>query len=133
MVGDQTSVERRYFISSLTGGDAKQMAEAIRGHWGIENELHWTLDVAFREDDCRVRVGYAAQNFSLLRQLALSLLKRESSAKVGVKNKRLNPTLDGRRRPRRRHRSASARRSAHGPHDPDHSDDARHHELQCLY
>lgn len=94
VVGEQTSVERRYFISSLSGGDAKQMAEAIRGHWGIENELHWVLDVAFREDDCRVRVGYAAQNFSLLRQLALSLLKRETSAKVGVKNKRLKAGWD---------------------------------------
>ena len=88
-VGEETTVERRYFISSLPGTDARQMGRAIRAHWGIETRLHWVLDVAFREDDCRVRQGYAAQNFATIRHIALNLLKREASAKVGVKNKRL--------------------------------------------
>ncbi len=93
-VGDETSIERRYFVSSLDGGNAKRLAEAVRGHWGIENELHWVLDVAFREDDCRVRVGFAAQNLSLVRQLALCLLKREATSKVGVKTKRMKAGWD---------------------------------------
>ena len=64
------------------------MLSAVRGHWAIENSLHWMLDVAFNEDDCRVRVGNAAENFSILRRMALNMLKRESSSKVGVRAKR---------------------------------------------
>jgi len=60
----------------------------IRSHWGIENELHWCLDVAFHEDDSRLRKGDGAQNFSFLRRLALTLLKREPTAKMGLKAKR---------------------------------------------
>lgn len=59
------------------------------GHWGIENRLHWVLDVAFREDECRVRTGHAAANFAVLRHLALSLLRQEPSLKVGIKAKLL--------------------------------------------
>ncbi len=64
------------------------MLSAVREHWAIENSLHWTLDVAFNEDDSRVRVGNAAENFSILRRMALNMLKAESTLKVGVKAKR---------------------------------------------
>ena len=84
----EISVEKRFFISSLTA-DAKKFANAIRMHWGIENGLHWCLDVGFREDDSRVRKDNAPENLSVLRQIALNLLKAEKTAKVGIKNKRL--------------------------------------------
>lgn len=84
----QVSQETRYFISSLAN-DAQQILAAKRSHWGIENKLHWVLDVAFREDDCRVRQEHAAQNLAVLRHMALNLLKREKSFKGGVKAKRL--------------------------------------------
>lgn len=86
-VGQAVSVERRYYISSLAES-AQRLLPIIRGHWGIENELHWCLDVAFREDDSRIRKGDGAQNFSFLRRLALTLLKRETTAKIGLKAKR---------------------------------------------
>ena len=85
--GQTTTTEIRYYISSLMP-TAQQALSIIRSHWSIENELHWVLDVAFREDDSRVRVGFGAQNFAVLRHLALNLLKRETSVKVGIKVKR---------------------------------------------
>jgi predicted transposase YbfD/YdcC len=72
----QASVERRYYLSSLPL-NAREFARAVRGHWGIENKLHWVMDVVFGEDQSRARAGYAAQNLALLRRLALNLLKRE--------------------------------------------------------
>ncbi len=92
-VGDQLSVERRYFIGSRPDPAQRQLA-VIRSHWGIENELHWCLDVAFGEDDSRIRKGDGAQNFSFLRRLALILLKREATAKMGLKAKRLKAGWD---------------------------------------
>ena len=95
--GTPVSVERRYYLSSRAGdeaGSAQRFAEAVRGHWGIENSLHWVLDVAFREDDCRVRRGHAPQNLATLRQLAVNLLRREPTAKVGVKTRRLKAAWD---------------------------------------
>ena len=85
--------EVRYYISSLAP-DAQRTAVAIRNHWSIENPLHWVLDVAFREDECRIRSGYAPENFALLRHLALSALNQETTASVGVKNKRLRAGWD---------------------------------------
>ena len=73
---------------------AKRFAEAVRGHWGIENSLHWQLDVSFQEDQSRIRKGHADANFSILRRTALSLLKNETTAKVGIKNKRLTAAWD---------------------------------------
>jgi predicted transposase YbfD/YdcC len=85
---DRTTLETHYYISSLSGS-ALVLLNTIRAHWGIENGLHWVLDVAFREDDQRTRVGASPQNFAVLRHIALNLLKHESSLKVGVKAKRL--------------------------------------------
>lgn len=90
----RTTVERRYFISSHEGLDAAFMANAIRGHWGIENSLHWSLDVSFREDDSRVRKGHGAENLSRLRRITLNLLKEEKTVKVGIKGKRLKAGWD---------------------------------------
>jgi predicted transposase YbfD/YdcC len=83
-----TSTETRYYISSRQDLSAKQALAAIRSHWSIENGLHWVLDMAFREDDCRVRAGNAAANFSAVRQLALGLLKQRTETKVGIKIRR---------------------------------------------
>jgi len=69
-------------------------SQAIRHHWHIENKLHWSLDMSFNEDACRVRKGYAAENFSRLRRLALNLLKRETTEQVGIKAKRLRAGWD---------------------------------------
>ena len=92
-LGDQTTVSRRYFISSLSG-DAEQLLKAVREHWGIENKVHWVLDIAFREDDCRIRKGHGAENFAVLRHIALNLLRRETSAKRSIKGKRMKAALD---------------------------------------
>ncbi len=85
--GKQHTEMRYYILTSYLS--ASRFAAAVRGHWGIENSLHWQLDVTFREDECRIRKGHADANFSIIRRFALSLLKNEKTAKVGVKNKRL--------------------------------------------
>jgi len=73
--GDKKSAETRYYISSLDS-DARQALRAVRGHWEIENKVHWVLDIAFREDESRIRKGNGAQNFAVLRHIALNLLKQ---------------------------------------------------------
>lgn len=88
-VQGQRTVERRYYLTSLPL-DVATMARAVRGHWGIENKLHWALDVCFREDQSRARVGHAAENLATLRRLALNLLKRDRTKKRGLKGKQLN-------------------------------------------
>jgi predicted transposase YbfD/YdcC len=90
---DQHTYQVRHYLSSLPA-DPQHLNQVIRTHWTIENQLHWTLDVAFREDDCRLRRGYAAENMALLRHIALNLLKQEQSAKIGIQNKRLRAGWD---------------------------------------
>lgn len=96
--GTNTQRETHYFISSLTG-NARLVAKAVRNHWSIENGLHWVLDVAFREDDSRVREGQAAENLGVLRHIALNLLKQDKEAKLGIKTRRKRAGCD-RYRPR---------------------------------
>jgi predicted transposase YbfD/YdcC len=89
----QISRKTRYFISSLPA-DAQRLLHAVRAHWQIENGLHWVLDMAFREDESRVRKDHAPQNLAILRHIALNLLKQETTLKVGVKAKRLRAGWD---------------------------------------
>ncbi len=83
-----TTEQPRYYISSLDG-PAQRLLETVRRHWGIENGLHWTLDVTFGEDQCRIRKDHAPQNMATLRQVSHNLLKRENTLKVGIQGKRL--------------------------------------------
>lgn len=87
-VANSWSEETRYFISSIKHNDAEKYAHYVRAHWGIENSLHWTLDMAFDEDSCRIRTGHADQNMAILRHISLNLLKAETEQKVGIKIKR---------------------------------------------
>ncbi|MGA3131490.1 MAG: ISAs1 family transposase [Terracidiphilus sp.] len=89
----KTENETRYYITSLKP-DAGQLNRAIRQHWGIENKLHWTLDVSFGEDLDRKRTGNAAQNFSILNRIALNLLRQDKSTQLGIKGKRLKAGWD---------------------------------------
>lgn len=89
-VGGATSKECRYFISSRKNLSAKTALHSARKHWGIENELHWVLDVVFREDDCRVRAGNAAENFAVMRHLSLNLLKSLKDTKLSVRLRRMS-------------------------------------------
>jgi len=92
-VDGKTSIEYHYYIGSIKNS-ATEFARGARGHWGVENGLHWVLDVALREDDCRVRKGNAPENFALLRHIAVNAVKRERTKKLGVKNKRLKAGWD---------------------------------------
>ena len=89
----EASTEARYYLSSLPP-DAPTLARTIRSHWRIENSLHWVLDVAFREDDSRVRTGHAPENLAIIRHLALNLLRQDTSRRVGLANKRFRAALD---------------------------------------
>jgi predicted transposase YbfD/YdcC len=93
VVDGKTSVETRYFISSLYN-DAQKLAEAIRGHWSIENSLHWILDVAFKEDNSRIRKDNAPANFAVLRHIAINIIGENKSRKLSVRSKRFLATLD---------------------------------------
>lgn len=88
-MGEERSTQTRYFISTLPG-DAQRLARAVRVHWGIENSLHWVLDIAFREDESRVRKDHGPQNLAILRQMALNLLKQETTLRASIRSKRLN-------------------------------------------
>ena len=86
-VAGKVSIETRYYIGSI-GTSAARFARAARGHWGVENDLHWNLDISFREDECRVRDPVARENLAVLRHIALSRLKNDDT-KLGIQNKRL--------------------------------------------
>ena len=92
-IGSERTVERRYYLSSLPL-DVATLARAVRGHWGVENKLHWVLDVQMREDQSRARAGYAAENLATLRRLAVNLLKREKTKRRGIHGKQLNASWD---------------------------------------
>lgn len=92
-VDGKTTIETRYYISSLEN-NAEVFGQSVRGHWGIENSLHWVLDVALNEDDCRIRKDNAPENFAVMRRLAVNLLGREKSHKRGVKNKQFLAAMD---------------------------------------
>ncbi len=92
-VNGETTVERRYYLSSLPLG-VETFARAVRSHWGVENKVHWIMDVCFGEDQSRARAGYAAENLATLRRLALNLLKRDKTKKRGIKGKQLNASWD---------------------------------------
>jgi len=92
-VDGKMSIEYRFYIGSI-GTDATRFARAVRSHWGIENDLHWSLDVAFREDESRLRDPRARENFAVLRHIALSRLKNDKREKMGIKNKRLKAGWD---------------------------------------
>ena len=87
VIGHQTTTERRYFISGLAA-NAEEALRCVRGHWSIENSLHWCLDIGFREDGCRTRTGHGPENLAIVRHIALNLLKQEKSSKLGIKGKR---------------------------------------------
>jgi predicted transposase YbfD/YdcC len=92
-IGGRVSLERRYYLSSLKL-DVQTFARAVRGHWGVENKVHWVMDVCFGEDQSRARTGHAAANLATLRRLSLNLLKKEKTKKRGIRGKQLNASWD---------------------------------------
>ncbi len=90
---DKISKETGCYISSLDE-NAKRLAGAIRGHWGIENKLHRVLDIAFREDGSRIRKDNGPENMAVLHHISLNLIEQEKTCKVGVKNRRLKAGWD---------------------------------------
>ena len=92
-VQGKESVERRYYLSSLKA-DAATFARAVRGHWGVENSLHWVLDVVFGEDQSRARSGHAAENLAATRRLAVNLLRRDKTCKRSIKGKLMRAAID---------------------------------------
>lgn len=94
-IGEKVTTERRYYINSIPM-NAVRFSEAVRTHWSIENQLHWSLDVSFNEDQCRVRKDHAPENFSIIRHIALNMLKKEKTSKVGINIKRNKAGWDNR-------------------------------------
>jgi len=92
-INGQVTTERRYYLSSLPL-DVGCFANAVRSHWGVENSVHWHMDVSFGEDQSRARTGFAAENLATLRRLALNMLKREKTKKRGIRGKQKNAGWD---------------------------------------
>jgi len=94
IAGEPPSLERRYYLLSSAGG-VEQFAQAVRSHWGIENQVHWVLDLTFREDDCRIRKDHAPENLALIRHLALNCLYRARTRYKGsIRSHRLKAGWD---------------------------------------
>jgi predicted transposase YbfD/YdcC len=91
-IGDAVSTEARHSLSSLPP-DAARLAHAVRSHWGVENRLHWALDLAFHEDSSRVRADHAPENLAIIRHIALNLLRGDPSRRIGLKNSRFKAAL----------------------------------------
>lgn len=92
-IGENTTQEDRYFLSSLKQ-DAEVFSKAVRGHWGIENTLHWCLDVTMNEDQSRIRIENCAENFALLRKIALNLLRKDNNKKLSLPRKQMLASMD---------------------------------------
>ena len=92
-IGENTTQEDRYFLSSLKQ-DAEVFSKAVRGHWGIENTLHWCLDVTMNEDQSRIRIENCAENFALLRKIALNLLRKDDNKKLSLPRKQMLASMD---------------------------------------
>ena len=90
---NKTTNQVKFYRSSLIS-NAKLFSQVIRGHWGIENTLHWSLDVTFSEDKSRIRKDNGPENFALLRKLALNLLNQEKTTKASNKMKRYRAAMD---------------------------------------
>ncbi len=92
-LSNKTTHEVQFYLTSLES-DAHQLGQAIRLHWGIENGLHWTIEVTFKEDDCRVHAGHAPQNLAILRRIALNALNREQSFRRSTRQKSNRAAMD---------------------------------------
>ena len=92
LVNGVLTIQKKYYIVSIQP-DVMVFANGSRKHWGIENSLHWCLDVGFREDECRIRKGCAAENMAIVRHMALNMLKKEKTTKKGIARKRFNAAL----------------------------------------
>ena len=88
------TTQTRYHISSLPSRHVRQFAHAVRSHWSIENKLHWGLDVAFREDQCRSIIKNGAENFALIRRIAFNIITQDKSSKMSQRQKRLRAGWD---------------------------------------
>ena len=87
IIGGKKSMQKRYYLCSIAA-DSKVFARAVRSHWGIENSVHWVLDVGFREDESRVRTDASPENLAILRKIALNLVRRDTRSKLSLKQRR---------------------------------------------
>ena len=92
-MGGKTTVEERLLISSITG-DAQKVGQSVRWHWGVENSVHWVLDVVWREDDSRMVAGKAPENLAVLRRIALNVVRQDKQSKKSLKMRRFRASLD---------------------------------------
>jgi predicted transposase YbfD/YdcC len=97
-IDGQVTTERRYFLSSLPSDNAQKFLSVVRAHWAVENSLHWSLDVAFREDHSRVRMDFAPENAAMLRQVSLNLLKRGDRIRYDDGKVKKTPGIKARRK-----------------------------------
>ena len=92
-IAGETSIETRLYLSSATS-NAERLANAIRSHWGVENQVHWVLDVVFADDQSRVRIDHAAHNIPIIRHIVVNMLRQETSLTTSLRQKRLRAGWD---------------------------------------